>query len=716
MRGGDNLDLSAAETETVIDRANLRFRRLRVGQENADGAAFDDGRRDRRFFDVSQRLRIENDGDLFFPQGLQPLPKPCREHRVIQKHPCLTEEKHGWGAIESFFQAREQVAQHGQNGGLAVHQLFHLEALHVGHSEPVVIGVEQLAVCAAEHIGRQGLAQRVGLQQHGEPGQRPLLHRRPGEAPKRRPDRRLLVGADDHAFMQQPAFHPFGRPSAVAFLVDARERLECDAAIGPEVIVLTAQAQDGGAQRAAYIESEDARSRVATELHRQGRHQHRLSHTGWADNHRVPYIANVRHQPERRRTIRAGDDQRRAVEMVVPLRPGPHRGQRHHVRQVQRGNDGLAHVRIGVAGDGRQPSIDRVERFGDSDEPASLDDALHHAQLFVRHAGIRVHHGDGGRQVAEGDLIAAQLLQGGISVGRLVAGVGINQRRLLLEDGFSQERDHVLALGKPLAAQAAEFLFCFGFVHADKARTPAVAEAQAVEVVQNPRPGRSRETSHRHHAQVLVAQRGRQAADQCAVSQQRVDVERHFGHAHAVASCRDGRVQIGQRFSVIEPGDFRHHAIEQVEDAIGFRDEGIEPATPVHAIAGRVLVEHLRGASTGFFRWQIGQRQVIAALEVVTRFLEGGAAFLVHEPGQRFGKVGMRIVRRRPAFGLDEQRPARPQPAQRVVEPCRRGDQLALRSAVQVRPAKARRALETAVLVQHHARRDQPGPGQPVGE
>jgi hypothetical protein len=51
-------------------------------------------------------------------------------------------------------------------------------------------------------------------------------------------------------------------------------------------------------------------------------------------------------------------------------------------------------------------------------------------------------------------LIAAQLLQGGIGVGGLVAGIGIDQRAFLLEDRFAQQRDDVLALGEPLAAQA----------------------------------------------------------------------------------------------------------------------------------------------------------------------------------------------------------------------------------------------------------------------
>jgi hypothetical protein len=261
-----------------------------------------------------------------------------------------------------------------------------------------------------------------------------------------------------------------------------------------------------------------------------------------------------------------------------------------------------------------------------------------------------------------------------------------------------------------------KFPFRLGFVEAQKARTPAIRKAQAVEVVQNPRPGRGREAPHRHHAQVLVAQHGRQATDQRGIGQQRVDMERHFGHADAVAPRRDGGVQVGQRLAVIEPGDFRHHAIEQVEDAIRFRDEGLQPLAPVHAFGGPVLVQHPRRAGAGFLGRQVHQRQVIAALEVVARFLEGGAAFFLHQPRQRLGKLRVRIVGGGSALGFDEQRPARTHAAQRVVQARRRGDQLALRRAVEVRPAKPGRALETAVLVQDDARRDQPGPGQPVGE
>ena len=138
------------------------------------------------------------------------------------------------------------------------------------------------------------------------------------------------------------------------------------------------------------------------------------------------------------------------------------------------------------------------------DEATPLDDALHHAQLLVGHGGIRVHDGDGCCQVAKGDLIAAQFLQGRIGVGGFVAGIGIDQRAFLLKDGFAQQGDDVLALGEPLAAQAGKFFFRIGFVKAEKARTPAVRKAEAVEVVQHPWPGGGRKSPYRRHAQMLA--------------------------------------------------------------------------------------------------------------------------------------------------------------------------------------------------------------------
>src|SRR3546814_4579104 len=90
--------------------------------------------------------------------------------------------------------------------------------------------------------------------------------------------------------------------------------------------------------------------------------------------------------------------------------------------------------------------------------------------------------------------------------------------------------------------------------------------------------------------------------------------------------------------------------------------------------------------------------------------------FLVHQPRQRLGKLRVRIVGSGPALGLDEQRPARPHATQRVVQPLRRGDQLALSRAVEVKPTKPGSAQDTAALVQDDARSDQPGQGKQVGD
>ncbi|MCY1540731.1 hypothetical protein D9M68_763870 [compost metagenome] len=193
-------------------------------------------------------------------------------------------------------------------------------------------------------------------------------------------------------------------------------------------------------------------------------------------------------------------------------------------------------------------------------------------------------------------------------------------------------------------------------------------------------------------------------------------MERHFRRDDAVVPRRNSRTQVGQRFVVIEPVELRHHSHEQIEDTFGLRDKGREALAPVHAVGWCVLVQHPGRAGVRLFGWQVLQREVVVALEVLTGLLERSPPLLVHQPRQRFGEVRVRIIRRRPTLSLDEQRPARAEPAQRVVQPRGGGHQLALRRAVQVRPTEARRALERAVLVQHHAGRHQAGPGQPVGE
>ena len=117
-------------------------------------------------------------------------------------------------------------------------------------------------------------------------------------------------------------------------------------------------------------------------------------------------------------------------------------------------------------------------------------------------------------------------------------------------------------------------------------------------------------------------------------------------------------MQVGQRQAVIQPCNLRHHAIEQVKHPIRLRHEGGQALAPVHALGGTVLVQHPGRTSARFFGRQAHQRHVVATLEVVARVLEGGPAFLVHQPRQWLRKLRVRIVRCRPTLGLNEQGPA----------------------------------------------------------
>ncbi len=237
--------------------------------------------------------------------------------------------------------------------------------------------------------------------------------------------------------MNQASFDPLGRPGAVAVLVDAGQRLEGDSTVCAQVVVLATESKHGGANRPPHVEREDARSGIAAELHGQSGEQNRLAHADGADHQRVAHVADVRDQPERRRAIGAGHDQRRAVKMRIALLTGPHCRHRQHVGQIQGRDNGLAHVGVGVPRNRRQPRIDRVQGFGDRHEAATLNSPLHGAQLFVGGRGIGIKYRHCGGDVTERHLVTAQFLQCCIGIRCLVRGIGIHQRAFLLKDGFA---------------------------------------------------------------------------------------------------------------------------------------------------------------------------------------------------------------------------------------------------------------------------------------
>jgi hypothetical protein len=69
-------------------------------------------------------------------------------------------------------------------------------------------------------------------------------------------------------------------------------------------------ARDGGADRAAEIEGEDLRARIAAELQRHERQQHGLAGAGRPDDQRMADIADMKGKPERGRSFGPAVEQR----------------------------------------------------------------------------------------------------------------------------------------------------------------------------------------------------------------------------------------------------------------------------------------------------------------------------------------------------------------------------------------------------------------------
>ena len=93
-----------------------------------------------------------------------------------------------------------------------------------------------------------------------------------------------------------------------------------------------------------------------------------------------------------------------------------------------------------------------------------------------------------------------------------------------------------------------------------------------------------------------------QPACQRLVDQQRVEVHRHLGHAHAVALGRDAGMQVGQRLGVIEPGSVRYKALDELQHARGAVDETAQHLAAVDAALGASFVQPRFGASSVFRR------------------------------------------------------------------------------------------------------------------
>src|SRR3546814_3543371 len=97
------------------------------------------------------------------------------------------------------------------------------------------------------------------------------------------------------------------------------------------------------------------------------------------------------------------------------------------MREIQRVNDRLADVGIDVAWQARQPGFDRVDALADASEPETVDDAFDGAHLLFDAGAAFVSDGDRRCEVAEGNMIGTERLQGEIGIDDLVVGVAVEK-------------------------------------------------------------------------------------------------------------------------------------------------------------------------------------------------------------------------------------------------------------------------------------------------
>ena len=183
-----------------------------------------------------------------------------------------------------------------------------------------------------------------------------------------------------------------------------------------------------------------------------------------------------------------------------------------------------------------------------------------------------------------------------------------------------------------------------------------------------------------------------------------------------MALGRDAGMEVGQRLFVIEPIGLGNKTVDELQDAVGAIGKALEKLFAVDAFARFSLVEPAFRAGRILGGRHPDEGHIIEALEMGAFFLELLAALNIDEGGDPVRKLAAGIVLGRNPARLDKNRPAAPQPAQGVVEPRCRADELGRRGAVEVRTTESCRALKRAILVEHDPRRDQSRPGQKIGE
>ncbi len=379
--------------------------------------------------------------------------------------------------------------------------------------------------------------------------------------------------------------------------MNAGQRLQRDGVLvrvgqfSAEVMPVAAHGERSGADRAAEVEGEDLAARVPPELKRHQRQQHGFSGAGRADDEGVTDIPDMQRKPERGGAFGPGVEQWSVAEMLILFRPRPDRRERDHMGEIQCADGRLADIGIGMSGQTSEPGIDRIDRLEHDVEIARLDDLLDQPQLLVGPADILVPDRDRGGDIGHAGHIRAEFLQGHVRVSRLVRGIGIDQHGLLVGHHLFEDRGDALAFGKPLTAYSGQQLGCIQLVHEDGTGRPAIGKGQPVQLVEQARRRDAGKAGDRQDAEVMITQTRLQPAGQRLVGQERIEIDRHLGHAHAMTVGRNRRMQVGQRSGVIEPVAVRHEAVEQRQHVIGTVDEAAHLFPGVHTRGFAALVE-----------------------------------------------------------------------------------------------------------------------------
>ncbi len=254
-------------------------------------------------------------------------------------------------------------------------------------------------------------------------------------------------------------------------------------------------------------------------------------------------------------------------------------------------------------------------------------------------------------------------------------------------------------------------------VERNETSRPAIGKALPVEIIEDPWRGRCGKAQHSERAQVRIPKHGFEPACEGIVCQHGVEEDRKVGCAYAMSVRRDAGVEIGEGLIIGKFGDFGEAAGQEVEGAGASVFKGGQSVSPVGGLlAVGAFDQEAFGLARSVFWREPEQGEIKRALERRAGGLEHLTPLHVDDPGGRISKVAIGIIRHRRAHGLEEKSPARTEATKHIVHPRHGRDEFGIGRAFKVRPAIAVGLLETAILVEDHARRDKAGPGQIVSQ